>query len=166
MTLVRRTSPFTFRSAFDRLFDEDAFRPIARSYGEPARLPVDINSNDEHVTIQAALAGVSPDDVEITAHQDALTIAITADEQADPTEGERSYREVRRAQGSRTLRLPKGLDIEAAAATFENGMLTLLIPRAEAAKPRRIPVAAVAEASAVTAGTTDTEAPSEGASEA
>ena len=160
MTLIRRTTPFTF---FDRLFDESAFRPIARSYTAPARLPVDISSDDETVTIQAALAGVRPEDVEITAHDDALTISIAEVETTESSEGERAYREVRRAYGSRTLRLPKDLDIEAATATFEHGMLTLSIPRAEAAKPHRIAITAVTEAPVVAAGA---EASTEVASEA
>ena len=146
MTLIRRTTPVTFRQAFDRLFDESAFRPIARSHGAPARLPVDISSTDEAVKIEAALAGVHPEDVELTVHEDALTIAVNEAEQAEATAPERTYREVRRSQGSRTLHLPKGLDIDAATATFENGLLKLSIPRSEQAKPRQIPVTAITEA--------------------
>ena len=164
MTLIRRTTPVTFRQAFDRLFDESAFRPIARNYSTPAQLPVDISSTDDVVTVEAALAGVHPDDVQLTVHEDALTIAVKDAEKSEPDSTERTYREVRRSHGSRTLRLPKGLDIDAAAATFENGLLKLSIPRAEEAKPRQIPVTAVTEASAaVAAGQVSTEAPQEGA---
>jgi len=167
MTLIRRTAPVTFRQAFDRLFDESAFRPIARSHGAPARLPVDISSTDEAVTIEAALAGIHPDDVELTVHEDALTIAVKSAAETESTADERTYREVRRSHGSRTLRLPKGLDIDAAVATFENGLLKLSIPRAEEAKPRQIPVTATTEAAAaVVAGEISTEAPQESADEA
>jgi len=142
MTVARRTSPFTIRHAVDRLFDETAFRPIARAYSAPRRLPLDITSNDDAVVIEAALPGVRPEDVEITVHEDALTITIKETEAAqnEQSQGERVYREVRRSHGSRTLSLPKGLDFDAAAATFENGMLRLAIPRAEQAKPRQITI--------------------------
>jgi len=154
MTMIRRTTPFSqissLRQAVDQLFDESTFRPIARNYPAPRNLPVDITSNEEAVTIEAALAGVRPDDVELSVHEDALIISINESEPEELVEGERIYREVRRSHGSRTLRLPKGLDVDAASATFENGLLHLSIPRAEQAKPRQIPLSPVAEASSAT----------------
>jgi HSP20 family protein len=88
---------------------------------------------------------VRPEDVEITCHQDTLTIAVKEQAERETREGERVYREVRRSSGSRTLTLPSGLDIDRATAAFENGMLRLDIPRAEQAKPRQIPVTSVTE---------------------
>jgi HSP20 family protein len=152
MTLIRRTSPwsqFTPQGS-GNLFDESAFRPIARRHGSPRQLPLDITSNDDQVTIEAALAGIRPQDVEITAHQDALTISVNSPEQDEVAEGERAYREVRRAFGSRTVRLPQGLDVANATANFENGMLRLAVPRAEASKPRQIPVTSVVTEAPVT----------------
>lgn len=150
MTSIRRTTPFTtfgsLRQAVDQLFDESAFRPIARSYSAPRNLPVDIASGDDAVTIEAALPGVRPDDVDLSVHEDALTITVKEAEDRSAAEGERVYREVRRSHGSRTLRLPQGLDLDAANATFENGLLRLTIPRAEQAKPRQIPLSTVTEA--------------------
>ena len=83
--------------------------------------------------------------VELTVHEDALTITVKDAASDDTVEGERVYREVRRSHGSRTLRLPKGLDLDAANATFENGLLKLSMPRAEQAKPRQIPLSTVTE---------------------
>ena len=149
MTMIRRTTPFSqfssLRHAVDQLFDESTFRPIARSYSTPRNLPVDITSGDETITIEAALPGVRPEDVELTVHEDALTITVKDAASDDTVEGERVYREVRRSHGSRTLRLPKGLDLDAANATFENGLLKLSMPRAEQAKPRQIPLSTVTE---------------------
>jgi HSP20 family protein len=151
MNMVRRTSPWSeltsFRTAFDRLFDEGAFRPLAWS-GYDRHLPLDVRSSEEAITVEAALPGVRPEDVEITVHQDNLTIAVRESAERESAEGERVYREVRRSRGSRTLTLPSGLDVDAATATFENGMLRLAIPRAEQAKPRQIAITPVTEASA------------------
>jgi HSP20 family protein len=149
MTIIRRTArPETmgFRSAFDRLFDDAAFRPLAWGGSVESRLPLDITSTEDAITVEAALPGIHPDDVEITVHQDTLTIGVKEQAQQETREGERVYRELRRSSGSRTLTLPNGLDTENARATFENGMLRLDIPRAEAAKPRQIPVTAITEA--------------------
>ncbi len=159
MTYIRRSNPWgAWRTAMNELFDETAFRPIARSQGGRS-LPVDITSNDDAVTVEAALPGVRPEDVELTVHENALTISVKEADATETDENDRVYREVRRSHGSRTLRLPNGMDTDNATATFENGMLRLSIPRAEAAKPRQIPVTTVTEAPvAVAAESEPTEA--------
>lgn len=163
MTMIRRTHPrsnlMTFRHTVDRLFDDATFRPLAWRGSAEVQLPLDITSGEEALTIEAALPGVQPDDVEITVHQDNLTIGVKEQAGRESQEGERVYRELRRSAGTRTLTLPTGMDTEHAVATFDNGMLRLSIPRAEAAKPRQIPVTAVTEApitvAAETQGTQD-----------
>jgi HSP20 family protein len=132
--------------AFDRMFDDATFRPLAWGGPVEARLPLDVTSSEDAVTIEAALPGVKLEDVDITVHQDNLTIAVKEQQVREQNEGERVHRELRRSSGSRTLTLPSGLDTEHATASFENGMLRLSIPRAEAAKPRQIKVNAVTEA--------------------
>ena len=162
MTAIRRIRPrndlMSFSRAVDRFFDDATFRPLAWGGPVEARLPLDVTSDEDAVTIEAALPGVHPDDVEITVHQDNLTIAVKEQASREQKEGERVYRELRRSSGSRTLTLPSGMDTENATASFDNGMLRLSIPRAEAAKPRQIPVTTVAEAPiAVAAQTQGTE---------
>jgi len=158
MTIIRRPSPFgdlgTFRNAIDRLFDEASFRPLAWGGVAEARLPLDITSTEDAIVIEAALPGVRPEDVDITVHQDTLTISVRQSAEETGKEGERVYREVRRSYGSRALTLPSGLDLDDATASFENGMLRLAIPRAEQAKPRQIPIRPLTEgtAPAVTTG--------------
>ena len=70
MTMIRRVRPRTdlmnLSRTFDRLFDDTAFRPLAWGGPVEARLPLDVTSNEDAVTVEAALPGVSPDDVEIT----------------------------------------------------------------------------------------------------
>ena len=158
MTIIRRTRPasdlITFRHAVDRLFDDATFRPLAWGGSNEARLPLDVTSSEDAVTIEAALPGIRPEDVEITVHQDNLTIGIREQAEHETREGERVYRELRRSSGTRTLTLPTGMDTDNAVATFDNGMLRLSIPRAEAAKPRQIPVTAVTEAPVAVAAET------------
>jgi HSP20 family protein len=157
MTVTRRSNPWgMWRHAVNDLFDESAFRPIARGYRAQRSLPLDITTNDESVTVEAALPGVRPEDVEITVHENALTISVKEAQRDETAEGDRVYREVDRSHGSRTVRLPNGMDTENASATFENGLLRLAIPRVEAAKPRQIPVTTI---SAVPVGVaTETQA--------
>jgi HSP20 family protein len=161
MTIIRRAPRrdlMSFGRALDALFDDAAFRPLAWGGSAESRLPLDITSTEDAVVIEAALPGIHPEDVEITVHQDNLTIGVKEQAERETQEGERVYRELRRSSGTRTLTLPSGMDTERATATFENGMLRLSIPRAEAAKPRQIPVSTVTEAPvAVGAGTQGTE---------
>ena len=161
MTMIRRTRPRTdlmsLSRTLDRLFDDATYRPLAWGSPVEARLPLDVTSNEDRVTVEAALPGVNPEDVEITVHQDNLTIAVKEQAEREQKEGERVYREVRRSSGSRTLTLPSGMDTENATATFENGMLRLSIPRAEAAKPRQVPVTTVTEAPVAVAAETQAE---------
>ena len=157
MTIIRRAPRrdlMSFSRAFDALFDDAAFRPLAWGGTAESRLPLDITSTEDAVIIEAALPGIHPEDVEITVHQDNLTIGVKEQAERETREGERVYRELRRSSGSRTLTLPSGMDTEHATATFENGMLRLDIPRAEAAKPRQILVSSVTEAPKVVAAGT------------
>jgi HSP20 family protein len=146
MTIIRRTPSselVSFRNMLDRLFDDATFRPMAWGGSAETRLPLDITSSEDAIVIEAALPGIRPEDVEITVHQDNLIIGVKEQAERETREGERVYRELRRSAGTRTLTLPSGLDTDRAEATFENGMLKLFIPRAEAAKPRQIAVTQV-----------------------
>ena len=157
MTIMRRAPRNDLRTisrAFDALFDDAAFRPLAWGGTNESRLPLDITSTEDAVTIEAALPGIRPEDVEITVHQDNLTIGVKEQAERETREGERVYRELRRSSGTRTLTLPAGMDTDNAVATFENGMLRLSIPRAEAAKPRQIPLSSVTEAPVAVAAKT------------
>lgn len=144
MTLVRRPSPLgelmSLRQAMDRLFEDSFVRPRMLSTGwvENGTLALDIASNADSLVVEAALPGVGPDDVEITIEGGTLTIAAST--QSEREEGEADYliREIRRGSFSRTVALPEGLEPDKATATFDHGILTLRIPKAEQVKPRQI----------------------------
>jgi HSP20 family protein len=142
MTIVRRPSPFgelmSLRSAMDRLF-EDSF--VRRSFGELeglGTLPLDVTSTKDSLVVEAALPGFAPEDVEITVENNTLSIRAEHREERNEGEGEQLVREIRRSSLSRTVTLPAGLEPDKATAAFENGMLKLQFPKAEAVKPRQI----------------------------
>ncbi|HVM29215.1 MAG TPA: Hsp20/alpha crystallin family protein [Candidatus Limnocylindrales bacterium] len=140
---MRRNSPFgellSLRQAMDRLFEDSYIRPGALGEAQHP-LPLDVYNEDNAVVIEAALPGVRPDDVEISVLGDTLTISARTSEEKRSEESGYSYREIRRGSFSRSVALPGGLDADRAAAAFENGLLRLSIPKAEAAKPRQIKV--------------------------
>ena len=156
MTLVRRSSPFgelvTLRQAMDRLLEDGTVRP--RTFGftttSSLGLPLDVTNGSDELVVEAALPGFKPDDVEITVEDRRLKIRAESHSDESTGEGESLVREIRRGSVSRILALPTGLEPDKASATFENGLLTLRIPRAEAVKPRQIRITPTADGSAST----------------
>lgn len=151
---MRRTSPFgeflSLRQAMDRLFEDSVVQPrsMYEGGGPEHGIPLDIASTPEELRIEAALPGVRPEDVEITVLGDNLTINATTGGEESREEDGYLYREVRRGRFSRTVTLPSQVDSERAAASFQDGMLRLSIPKAEAAKPRQIRIGATSDSTA------------------
>jgi HSP20 family protein len=87
------------------------------------------------------LPGVKPDEVEITIQNDVLT--IKAEHKDTTEEKKRDYyrREIRYGSFHRALTLPVSVDSDKAEAKFENGVLSLKLPKAEALRPKQIKVA-------------------------
>jgi HSP20 family protein len=143
MTLVRRASPLgelvSLRQAMDRLFEDSFIRPSSVSDGgSQYGFPLDVINAKDALVVEAALPGIDPDDVEITVENGTLSIRGESNSELTTGEGENLVREIRRGSVSRMISLPNGLEPDKATATFEHGMLTLRIPKAEAVKPRQI----------------------------
>jgi HSP20 family protein len=154
MTIVRRPSPFgefmTLRQAMDRLFDDDFVRPLrwgSGAYDGPS-LPLDVTTTPDELIVQASLPGIKPEDVEITVENGTLTISGKTAEERSSEEGSYLVQEIRRGTFSRSVTLPNGLEPDKASATFEHGMLSLRIPKAEQVKPRQIRISPVTDANA------------------
>lgn len=164
MTIVRRPAPrgefMTLRQAMDRLFDEDVFRPFrwrSGAFDGPA-LPLDVTTTANELLIEASLPGIKPEDVEITVENGTLTITGKTAEERRAEEGSYLVQEIRRGAFSRSVTLPNGLEPDKASATFEHGVLTLRIPKAEQVKPRQIRISPVTDASASPAAEVPAEA--------
>ena len=137
-----RLNPFreleNVRRTMDRFFDEGFVRPIERRWSGRGCLPLDVYSTPEAFVVEANVPGVKPEDVNITIEGDTLTIKANLSE---PQEGvEYSLRERDSGEYARTLSFNVPIQSEAAEATFEDGVLTLAIPKAEEAKPRTIKI--------------------------
>ena len=153
MTIVRRASPIgellSLRSAMDRLFEDSFVRPRGWGVGslDGATFALDVSTTPDALVIEAALPGVKPEDVDVTVENGTLTIRATSASQAQETEGEYLVQEIRRGEFARSVALPNGLEPDRAAATFENGVLTLRVPKAEQVKPRQIRINPVSNGS-------------------
>jgi HSP20 family protein len=127
---------FGLRREIDRLF-EDAFTRDGFSW-TPA---VDIKETEGELRVELELPGLKPEDVEITAENGILT--IRGEKRSERKEDEQSrYHLVERTYGSfmRTFQLPQGIDEAQIAAEFDNGILSLRIPKTALPQPRRIQI--------------------------
>ena len=117
--------------------------PVGNGVATSAWLPsVDVFEDKESLKIVAELPGLKPEDVKITLENSTLTLRGEKKQIAEE-KTERVHR-YERSYGSfeRSFSLPNTVDADKVAASFENGVLTITLPKAEKAKPREIAVAA------------------------
>jgi HSP20 family protein len=135
----------TLREAMDQLFNES----FQRTRGQQAnnyvwQLPLDAYATEDAIVLTADVPGLKPEELDVTLEGDTLTIR---GEIKPRTEG-RNYLLRERATGrfERVLTINTPIDSGKVEATFEDGVLTLTLPKTEAVKPRQIKVTAVKNA--------------------
>jgi HSP20 family protein len=147
MAGLTRWSPwqdlFSLHDQMDQLFNE-AFGSVVERRGngaEPAlTLPIDIRQTDEAYVLEASVPGFKPEDVEVTLDQNVLTIKGTRMQESEEQKRGFIRRERRTGSFHRQVVLPAEVRADDIAASFEHGVLTVTVPRAQKAQPKRIPV--------------------------
>jgi HSP20 family protein len=144
MTLMRR-DPFSetvpLREAIDRIFEESFLRPGEWTSGAGRHeLALDVYETTDKLVVRAALPGVKPEDVDVTIDGNMLTIKGEFKTEEEQKENQYHRREMRTGSFERVLALPDRFQTDKAEASFENGILTLTIPKAEQTKVNRIKV--------------------------
>lgn len=132
--------------AFNRVV-RDAFAPARANWAQTATvsqpIPVDIYANDNQAVIIAALPGVQPSDLDLKVHQNQVTITgkvANTGASEDAKGATWLAKELWSGEFRRSVTLPFAVDTDAAAASFENGVLRVTLPKAESAKPRTIAI--------------------------
>jgi HSP20 family protein len=145
MSSPMRLDPFrdlwTFRSAMDRRFDETVGQPgtALGAFGTPA---IDLYQTADDVVIKASLPGVNAKDLNISVTGDALTLQGEVQEEKETEGAQYHVKERRYGNFTRSIALPAAVVADKADAQFENGILTLRLPKAEEVKPKTITVKA------------------------
>jgi HSP20 family protein len=149
MVRIVRREPFrdyvTLREAMDQFMGDNYRRPRwgwreEQESDQGYRLPLDAYMTAEEVVIVAAVPGLNPDEVEITTEGDTVTIKGELKqpmENVDYILQERPY-----GKFSRTLTFNIPVQTDKTEASFENGLLKLVVPKAESIKPKTIKVQA------------------------
>ena len=127
------------RDQVDRMF-EDSLWPRRTWVSAQGNLLIDMYQTDDDVVVKTSLPGINPDEVDITVTGDTLTIKGEHKEEQETKEENYHYKERRFGSFSRTVDLPAVVKSDKADATFEDGVLTLTMPKSEETKPKQIKI--------------------------
>ncbi len=131
----------SLRQAMDSLFEDAMVRPSrawsALKLEEPA---IDMYQTEKDVVVKASMPGIKAEDVDISVIGDMLSISGKTCEEQEVREEDYFRREMRCGTFSRSLQVPVAVNVDKAEAVFENGVLTLTMPKSEEAKPKRLSV--------------------------
>jgi HSP20 family protein len=130
---------FDLHSQMDQLF-QSLTTDTPSNGGQYTNLPVDIRQSDEAYTIEASVAGFRPEDVEVTFDEGVLTIRGQRKSEQEQKQGSYVRRERKMTSVYRQISLPAEVRADEISANFEHGVLTITVPRAQKAQPKRIQV--------------------------
>jgi len=129
----------TLREAMNQLFDESFTQQpgMAGSLRTPA---IDLYQTEDDVVFKAALPGLKPGDVQISITGEQLTLRGEYKQESEKKDATYHIREQRFGSFERTVTLPTLVKTDDAKAEFENGILTVTLPKAEAVKPKSVQI--------------------------
>lgn len=112
--------------------------------GQTARaLPLDVYATNDEAVIIAAVPGMNPSDVDVTIDQNVVTLAGTIPTAAESEQGKGAnwyLHELWHGPFRRSVTLPFDVDSDRTEATFENGIVRVVLPKAERARPHKITI--------------------------
>lgn len=145
MSTLMRWDPYrefaTMRNLMDRVF-EDTFGPTQPLRIDALALALDVAEKEDGFVVKASVPGINPDDLDISLTNDVLT--IRGEVKADNEVNEETYhlRERRFGTFMRSVTLPVPVQSDKVDAAYDNGVLTLTLPKAEELRPKKIAIKA------------------------
>ncbi len=142
MNAIVKRDPFAgfngMRKLMDRFWDDPfwGFHGYTSQLKRDNPMPIDVTSDENQVVIQASLPGVKPEDVNVTIEDNRLTIEGQVNSVEETEKDRYVIRERHSGSFYRSLALPKDLQDDSVEARFENGVLTLTLPRVPEVKPQ------------------------------
>ena len=130
----------TLRDELDRLFDS-SLAPVFRTPGSFSRWApaLDVYQDKDQFTVVAELPGFKKEDIDLSLHNGVLT--ISGERKLEEKKGEEGYRNERFfGRFQRSVTLPASVDGNDVKATYQDGVLKVVLPKAEEAKPKQIEV--------------------------
>ncbi|MEX1064134.1 MAG: Hsp20/alpha crystallin family protein [Candidatus Paceibacterota bacterium] len=131
---------------FEEQFDNDVSLAVAKKPGkkkskeEEGQLTVDVYQTDDEIIIKSTVAGVTPDDMDISITNDMVTVKGRRDPAERVKQSDYYYQELYWGPFSRSIILPEEIDSDNAKAIMKNGVLTLRLPKLAKSKVKKIKV--------------------------
>ncbi|HJO33195.1 MAG TPA: Hsp20/alpha crystallin family protein [Anaerolineales bacterium] len=139
MTSLVRYRPFLpMRGIFDSFLNDGFFAPQSEAFED--HLDVDVKESEDEYVLTAGVPGVRAEDLSIEVEDGLVSISAQVSSEKETDKNGYLVRERKMGGFRRRLRLPAVLEAGKASAALENGVLTLTLPKAAEAKPRRIVV--------------------------
>jgi len=135
--LARSSSGVVSRSARPMPLptDDDVFRNDSEGW-----LTIDVYQTPQDIVVESAVAGVNPDDLDITATPDSISIKGERQRAKEVKDDDYLYQECYWGRFSRSVILPQEVDPESATVNFKNGILTVRLPKVNKKKSRKLKV--------------------------
>lgn len=111
---------------------EDVWDEMSEEIEEEGQLAVDVYQDKKNIIIKSTIAGVEPDDIDISIDNDMITIRGRREKQRDIDEDDYFYQECYWGGFSRSIILPVEVDAEQIEASMRNGVLTITLPKTHA----------------------------------
>jgi HSP20 family protein len=147
MSTIMRYDPFremlSLNKALDQLFEQSFVRPSwGASNTQGMSVPMNIYQNEQGYQVQALLPGVNPEDIELSAQQNSLTLKGQFNPSVKPDQ-QVSWllQEIGFGPFERSITFPQEIDADRITTSYEHGVLTISVPISEASRPKKISIA-------------------------
>lgn len=133
----------------DNIYEEEEFHPASSAVAgldndpEEGELSVDVFERPGEIIIQAMVAGVRPEDLEINIGREVVTLRGSRESSKEVTSDNYFHRELYWGAFSRTILLPAEVEAEEAEATERHGLLTIRIPKIDKGKTAKLKVKSI-----------------------
>lgn len=121
------------------MWDVDKF--FSEDWGDVDFSPaIDVRQDKDSVIVETSLPGIDPDKIDISVENDVLTVSGHTEEKKEIKREDYYRKEIREGSFSRSIILPMPVKADKAEASYDKGIMKIVIPKAEAAKPKKIAV--------------------------
>ena len=144
ITKALPTPVTTVRDEFDRLFDQfrstGLFGPAPRVFESMWSPSMDFSENEKEYVVRLEAPGIPRDDLEVNVDGQTLTVSGHRDFQKEEKTEEYFWREREAGKFMRTVQLPAAIDRANVSAVYQDGIMTIRLPKAEPTVATRVPI--------------------------
>lgn len=135
----RKVAPVANQTSRESRIRPQAAAPAHEEQGE-GQLPVDVYQTQSEIVIRAFVAGVRPDEMNVSISRDMVVIEGSREEREQIVDSDYFIRELFWGSFSRTILLPQEVDVDNSAASSKDGLLTIVLPKLDRARQTKLRV--------------------------